>query len=210
MMPTHTPLYAHVTRVCRTLCGVLPVAILLSLMPYRAAAQEVKDSDRLGMALEYFKSGKHHEALLLFERLDKQYKLNPRFHAYMGLCYYKEWEYDKAVNMFGKALPQLGGLAPHELSVYYHALGESLFNLERYSEAATAYEKVTTLCHDNEKADCLYRIGLCHMQQRDWANAADCFTSALAYYKKFLDTQEYNARMRQLENMISGCQKHLQ
>ena len=52
---------------------LIALAVLLAL-PCSTEAQQVKDSDRLGMALEYFKSGKYHEALLIFERLDKDYK----------------------------------------------------------------------------------------------------------------------------------------
>ena len=45
-------------------------AITISL-PFMA--QRPSDSETLGMALEYFQSGKYHEALLLFEKLDKEY-----------------------------------------------------------------------------------------------------------------------------------------
>ena len=67
-------------------------AILLTLMPSLLSAQtKHADTEKLGMALEYFTYGKYHEALLLFEKLEKQHKLNPRFMAYMGLCHYYEW-----------------------------------------------------------------------------------------------------------------------
>lgn len=88
----------------------LTMAVLMALCPSTAAAQQkATDADRLGMALEYFQSAKYHEALLIFQKLDKQYKLNPRFKAYMALCYYYEWDYKKAVGYFDKVLPLLGG-----------------------------------------------------------------------------------------------------
>ncbi len=183
---------------CLSLFGTQPFSVT-------ASGQQVKDSERLGMALDYFKSGKYHEALLLFERLDKSYKLNPRFHAYMGLCYYREWDYEHAVGMFDGALPQLQSLSPHELSVYYYARAESLFSLGRYDAALPDYERVLTLCHDNEKADCYYRIGFCMMEKGEWSNAVEALTSALAYYRRFLDDPAHYARIRQTENMIKGC-----
>lgn len=188
----------------RTL-AVIVFSALTCAFAGNAWAQDVKDTDRLGMALDYFKSGKYHESLLLFEKLDKTYKLNPRFHAYMGLCYYHEWDYEQALKQFGASLPLLNGLSPHELSVYYYAQAESQFALLRYTEALDSYERVLTLCYDNEKADCLYRIGFCHMEQKEWANAEEAFTSALAHYEKYLNDAAHAPRIRQIQNMIKGC-----
>lgn len=188
----------------RTL-AVIAISTMMSVFMPSAWAQGIKDTDRLGMALDYFKSGKYHESLLLFEKLDKTYKLNPRFHAYMGLCYYHEWDYEQALKQFGKSLPQLDALSPHELSVYYYAQAESLFALKRYVEALDSYERVLTLCYDNEKADCFYKIGFCYMQQKEWANAEEAFTSALAHYEKYLNDAAHAPRIRQIQNMIKGC-----
>ena len=53
------------------------------------AAMPNKEGSRdLGVAIDYFQSGKYHEALLYFARLDSLYRLNPRFRAYTALCYY--------------------------------------------------------------------------------------------------------------------------
>ena len=186
---------------------LIALAVLLAL-PCSTEAQQVKDSDRLGMALEYFKSGKYHEALLIFERLDKDYKLNPRFHAYMGLCYYREWDYERAITEFDRSLPALTGLSPHERSVYYYARAESHFALGNYSKAMPDYEHVLTLCYDRERADCHYRIGFCLMQQGEWANAAESLESALAYYERFLNDDDPQPRIRQIKHMIAGCKAH--
>ena len=111
-----------------------------------SAQQKHADTEKLGMALEYFASGKYHEALLLFQRLDKAYKLNARFRAYIGLCYYHEWEYDKACQYLDELIPQLSALAPHERSVYYYAAAESHFNLQQYEAAIPYYEQVLSRC----------------------------------------------------------------
>ena len=102
------------------------------------AQNNASGKEQLTHAMEYFSSGKYHEALLLFQKLDKKYDLNPRFHAYMGVCYYYDWEYKKACEYLDEAIPKLDAYAPHERSVYYYAAAESHFNLEQYAEALRA------------------------------------------------------------------------
>lgn len=168
-----------------------------------------EDTEKLGMALDYFSSGKYHEALLLFQKLDKKYKLNARFRAYIGMCYYYEWEYKKAVEYLDEAIPQLDALSPHERNVYYYADAESYFYMEQYDRAIPMYERVLTVCYDNEKGDAHYRLGFCYMFREDWANARDNFFSAGSYYRQFRNTDDLSARLRQIDNMVRGCNKKL-
>ena len=46
--------------------------LCLSFQPL--LAQKSKDSEDLGKALDYFTSQKYHEALIIFQRLDKAYQ----------------------------------------------------------------------------------------------------------------------------------------
>ena len=106
------------------------IVLLIAIVGFSlclAAQKRHEDTEKLGMALEYFSSGKYHEALLLFQKLDKNYKLNARFRAYIGVCYYHEWDYKKAVEYLDETIPQLEALAPHERNVYYYADAESQF-----------------------------------------------------------------------------------
>lgn len=183
------------------------VTMFFMITPATVCAQKHTDTDKLSRALEYFTSGKYHEALLIFQYLDKNYKLNPRFRAYIGLCLYYEWEYEKAVTYFEEVLPQLDGLAPHERSVYYYATAESYFNLSQYSKAIPYYERVINLCYSNEKGDVFYRLGFCYMFINDWENARDFFQSSLLYYQQYSNTAEIQPRLSQLEKMIQGCEK---
>ena len=64
---------------------ILTLSLLFLALPVRA--QSPSDSQKLGMALDYFQSGKYHEALLVFQKLGQDYRLNPRFVAYTGVCY---------------------------------------------------------------------------------------------------------------------------
>lgn len=182
-------------------------ATLAGIFPQQVSAQ-VSDADQLGMALEYFQSGKYHESLLLFQSLDKRYKLNARFKAYIGLCYYYEWAYKEAVKYFDKAIPQLGGLSPHERSVYYYAAAESYFQLGEYEKALNYFTDDAGVCYPNELGDVYYRMGLCHMFREQWVEAVECYTKSERYYHSYRRTDELTARLAQIANMKNGCKAH--
>ena len=60
----------------RALFSIIAFALCLSMLSWRAPHDEKpSDSELLGKAIEYFQSGKFHEALLLFDKLDNRYKL---------------------------------------------------------------------------------------------------------------------------------------
>lgn len=169
-------------------------------------AQEA--NEQLGMALEYFQSGKYHESLLILERLEQHYKLNPRYVGYMGVCYYYEWNFKKACQYLDATLPQLEAFAPHERAVYYFTDAESHFNLEQYEAAIPLYEQMLNVCFDNEKADAYYRLGFCYLFQERWPEAADYFESALAYYNLH-PTLAPSSREEQIKTMLKGIQRKI-
>ncbi len=171
--------------------------------------QRREDADRLGMALEYFQSAKYHESLLLFAQLNQKYRLNPRYKAFTGVCYYYEWDYENAVKYLDEAIPKLKGFAPHERSFYYWADAESHFNLLRYEEALPLYQEMLKLCYLNEKADAYYRMGLCYMFTDQWYEANYNYKLALEHYLKYRNVSVEKARIAQLRNMINGCQAFL-
>ena len=121
------------------------------------------DAEQLARALDYFSSEKFHECLILLQPLNRRYKLNPRYRAYLAVCLYYEWEYAEAIRLFDEVIPQLQGVAPHELSLYYWMDAESYFALQQYDRALPLYGKMLPLCRDNEKPDAYYRMGFCHL-----------------------------------------------
>ena len=121
------------------------------------------DAEQLARALDYFSSEKFHECLVLLQPLNRRYKLNPRYRAYLAVCLYYEWEYDEAVKLFDEVIPLLQGVAPHELSLYYWMDAESYFALQQYDRALPLYEKMLPVCWENEKPDAYYRLGFCHL-----------------------------------------------
>ena len=152
----------------RSFCAFSPSLEHSKKIEESASFQEKKgdrkaDAEQLARALDYFASEKFHECLVLLQPLNRRYKLNPRYRAYLAVCLYYEWEYAEAIRLFDEVIPLLQGLAPHELSLYYWMDAESYFALQQYTRALPLYERMLPLCRDNEKPDAYYRMGFCHL-----------------------------------------------
>lgn len=152
----------------RSFCAFSPSLNRSETAAESASFQEKKgdrkeDAEQLARALDYFASEKFHECLVLLQPLNRRYKLNPRYRAYLAVCLYYEWEYAEAIRLFDEVLPLLQGLAPHELSLYYWMDAESYFALQQYDRALPLYGKMLPFCRDNEKPDAYYRLGFCHL-----------------------------------------------
>lgn len=167
------------------------------------------DTEALGRALEYFQSQKYHEALLIFQRLDQSYKLNARYKAYIGLCYYYDWDYKKATEYFDTFLPKLDMLAPEERALYYYADGESHFQLGHYDQAIVLFQTALTLCHDRDKGDSWFRIGFCYYFLQQPALAQGCFLIAEYYYATFRNSPDLQARRQQMAHMMRGLRPEI-
>lgn len=170
-------------------------------------AKDMTDKEQLTIGLEYFGSGKYGEALNILSRLDKKYKLNPRFKAYIGLCYYYEWDYKNATCYLDSCINDIEIYSPHERSVYYFADAESHFNLGNYTKAIPLYEKQLNVCHDNEKGDVFFHLGYCYMNNAEWQNALDNLSAALLYYERYGYPANKKSRLVQIEKMIKGCER---
>ena len=162
------------------------------------------DAEQLARALDYFASEKFHECLVLLQPLNRRYKLNPRYRAYLAVCLYYEWEYAEAIRLFDEVLPLLQGVAPHELSLYYWMDAESYFALQQYDRALPLYGKMLPLCRDNEKPDAYYRMGFCHLFAEERKKAKECFELSLEGYLKYRNTPKEKARIAQIRHMIGG------
>ena len=186
------------------LCCILAF-LCLSILSVSAQTTD-PDPVLLDKAVAYFNSEKYHEALLIFQQLDKRYKLNDRFRAYIGLCYYNEWEYKSATKYLDEVTPRLTMLAPHERSVYYFANAESHFQLQEYKAAIPFYEQALTVCYDNEKGEIYYRLGLCYMFGSEWEKARDAYARCEEFFRKYRSIPDVEARLTQAINMRKGCQ----
>ena len=162
----------------RSFCAFSPSLNRSETAAESASFQEKKgdrkeDAEQLARALDYFSSEKFHECLVLLQPLNRRYKLNPRYRAYLAVCLYYEWEYAEAIRLFDEVIPQLQGLAPHELSLYYWMDAESYFALQQYDRALPLYEKMLPICWENEKPDAYYRMGFCHLFAAEASGASE-------------------------------------
>ena len=193
----------------RSSCAFSPSLNRSETAAESASFQEKKgdrkaDAEQLARALDYFASEKFHECLVLLQPLNRRYKLNPRYRAYLAVCLYYEWEYAEAIRLFDEVIPQLQGLAPHELSLYYWMDAESYFALQQYDRALPLYGKMLPLCRDNEKPDAYYRMGFCHLFAEERKKAKECFELSLEGYLKYRNTPKEKARIAQIRHMIGG------
>lgn len=193
----------------RSFCAFSPSLNRLEKIEESASFHEKKgdrkeDAEQLARALDYFASEKFHECLVLLQPLNRRYKLNPRYRAYLAVCLYYEWEYAEAIRLFDEVIPLLQGLAPHELSLYYWMDAESYFALQQYDRALPLYEKMLPLCRDNEKPDAYYRMGFCHLFAEERKKAKECFELSLEGYLKYRNTPKEKARIAQIRHMIGG------
>lgn len=216
----------------RSSCAFSPSLNRSETAAESASFQEKKserkaDAEQLARALDYFASEKFHECLVLLQPLNRRYKLNPRYRAYLAVCLYYEWEYAEAIRLFDEVIPLLQGLAPHELSLYYWMDAESYFALQQYDRALPLYEKMLPLCRDNEKPDAYYRLGFCHLFAAESSGASssekasgssessgssaeerkkakECFELSLEGYLKYRNTPNEKARIAQIRHMIGG------
>ena len=166
------------------------------------------DKERLERAIQYFQSGKFHEALLLFVPLSKKYTLSKRTIAYMGVCSYYEHDYKMAADCFAQSAQDMERFAPQERAVYYFCQAESLFQLKRYAEALPVYETFTMVCHPNERGEAFFKTALCHAECGQWAQAQfflSCAKDCNEVYPTF--SHEKTLKMNELAKV---CQEKLQ
>ncbi len=187
-------------------------------LPVSSQQQKKEDAELLARALDYFVSRKYHECLILLERLDKTYRLNPRYKAYLGVCYYYEWDYEQTVRCLDPVIPLLENFAPQERSFYCWADAESHFGLQQYESALPLYEQMLSLCKENEKPDAYYRLGFCHLfrardmeksasredMMTEYTKARDYLRNALKGYLRYRNTADEKARIAQIQHMLKG------
>ena len=177
--------------------------IFLTLSTLSSVNAQVRESEKLGKAIEYFGGQKYHEALILFEGLSRKYRLNPRFYAYMGVCYFKEQDYRHASEMLDSIIPHLEPFPPHERGVCYYSCAESHFLLGEYPTALSYYEMSLPVANEHEKGDIYYRMGCCGMMMESDSIQIENFRQAKIWFEKAdMSIPETRARRKQTEVML--------
>lgn len=191
---------------------LLTFFVILSFACTTATAQTKQknpDSELLGKAVEYFQGGKYHECILAFEKLQKNYKLNPRFMAYLGLSYFKVSQYKEAAEYLKQGIPELSAYSPKEQAVYIYSCAESLFHQQLYEEALEYYAKALPLTEGNDKGDVLFHTAFCYYLTGNIPVATPIFQEALTLYKANENPSDelHKARISQTEHMLRGLAK---
>ena len=182
----------------------------------------------LGKAVEYYIGGKYHETILAFDKLKKNYKLTPRLMAYLGFSYYKEGEYQDAVECLRDAIPALSAFSPKEQSAYIYACAESLFSLRKYEEAIKYYDMLLPMTEGNDRGDVLFHKAFSlyiykgmSEAERDSTKIAKIAPEVEESYGMFSDAMDLyrenvknatalqTARQRQCEIMLKGFENNL-
>ena len=195
----------------------LILIILISFLPLthfgkgNAGGENTSSQEQLTKALEYFQGGKYHEAILCFAKLQKRYKLNPRFLAYLGMCYYKEGMYEEAIENLREGIPALSSYSPKEQAVYSYYCAESLFEIGEYTESLHYYNLTLSNVQGNDRADVLFHTAFAYYL-RDGASA-DNAPQLITYLSEAQSLYEANtssstelqhARLQQTRTMLAG------
>ena len=177
--------------------------IFLTLSTLSSVNAQVRESEKLGKAIEYFGGQKHLESLILFDGLAKKYRLNPRCYADMGVCYFKEQDYRHASEMLDSIIPHLEPFPPHERGVCYYSCAESHFLLGEYPTALSYYEMSLPVANEREKGDIYYRMGCCGMMMESDSIQIENFRQAKTWFEKAdMSIPETRARRKQTEVML--------
>lgn len=195
----------------------LILIILINFLPLthfgkgNAGGENTSSQEQLTKALEYFQGGKYHEAILCFTKLQKRYKLNPRFLAYLGMCYYKEGMYEEAIENLREGIPALSSYSPKEQAVYSYYCAESLFEIGEYTESLHYYNLTLSNVQGNDRADVLFHTAFAYYL-RDGASA-DNAPQLITYLSEAQSLYEANtssstelqhARLQQTRTMLAG------
>lgn len=176
-----------------------------------AGGENTSSQEQLTKALEYFQGGKYHEAILCFTKLQKRYKLNPRFLAYLGMCYYKEGMYEEAIENLREGIPALSSYSPKEQAVYSYYCAESLFEIGEYTESLHYYNLTLSNVQGNDRADVLFHTAFAYYL-RDGASADNApqlitfLSEAQSLYEANTSssTELQHARLQQTRTMLAG------
>lgn len=169
-----------------------------------------EDREKLGKAMEYFKSGKYHEAYLLYSYLDSLYTLSQRTRAFLGVSAYYDGDYATAVNKLADiATGPATAYPPAEMSVYCYCCAESLFRKRQFARAMDLFERYLCMCKANERTEALVRIGQCHIEAGEWEQALEALDSA-EQYSEALDNGVYRtARERLIARLTDICKGNM-
>lgn len=193
---------------------LLCFSTLAAFSKEKPGREDSSSQEQLTKALEYFQGGKYHEAILCFTKLQKRYRLNPRFKAYLGMCYYKEGMYEEAVENLKEGIPALSSYSPKEQAVYSYYCAESLFEMGDYTESLHYYDLTLSNVQGNDRADVLFHTAFAYylrdgVTPKTAPQLITYLTEALTLYEANVSTSTelQHARLQQTRTMLAGLNK---
>jgi tetratricopeptide (TPR) repeat protein len=136
------------------------------------AVEPDNDEALVSLAQFYGEIGRTQEAAKLLEKASS-HNQNPRLLAMLGETYEKNHEYDKAVEIFRRALEQ-----DKDDPDLMRSLATDLLATEQYDEALKIFQDVIKL--DPQDANAYLHIGQIYRQKRQFDRAVDNFRKAQA------------------------------
>ncbi len=153
--------------------------VLRRLEKYRGALESYMKSSELsdGMIEDFVATGSRCNVFLMgfddeIKRLENILKENDSIilQNLLGSYYYKQRKYKKAIKIFRE-------IGVYENSVFYNNIGCSAYQLERYGEALSAFEKANKLNPDDP--DYINNLGFCQLERNLVEAARENFERAV-------------------------------
>jgi TolA-binding protein len=176
------------------------VLAYLSTKNYQAALESIdkikKKNDNVLRAhqrisffrgLELYNNLKFEDAIVMFDKslefsaFDKT--LAARAYYWKGEAYYRQANYDKAVEMYNKFIASPGAAGLDEFELAHYNLGYVNFNLKKYDEALNWFRRYTGLMKDAKTktvADAYNRIGDCNFMKLSYWVAVENYEKAIS------------------------------
>ncbi len=160
---------------------------------FKKAVEADPDNDEalVSLAQFYGESGKTQEAAKLLEKASS-HNQNPRLLAMLGETYEKNHEYDKAAEVFRRALEQ-----DKEDPDLLRSLGSNLLAGEHLDEALKIFQDVIKA--DPQDANAYFRLGQIYRQKHQLAKARDSFRKAQALAPDSLEITYNLAKVEEMD-----------
>lgn len=188
---------------------ILTSVLCIAMYTIQAQAQNAQttDRERLGKAIEYFQTGKYHEAMLLFSYLNEHHRLSARTIAYLGVSCYYDGEYAEACKYLDQTADKISVYAPQERLVYYRCNADAHYRQEQYAEAIGMYERCCLVGDIASRQDSAYHIALCYIALKQWSQASEWLHTSLAYLEAMPTNKDTVAKTQSIREAMEMCRQ---
>jgi outer membrane protein OmpA-like peptidoglycan-associated protein len=119
--------------------------MLLGMITPALSQKHFNDKKTLHLAKEYLRIEEYEEAKTLFQELVEKHPENSNFKYYLGVCYFKLGNADKALKYFKESTPDTSKTQTD----FNYFLGKSFLMAHHFDDAITYYEKYLDMIRKN-------------------------------------------------------------